>query len=101
MLPEGAAPSVSLLVIDAEGHDLHVLQQYPFASVPTWRVIYESTHLSDDDVVRAARLMRAHGYVSLLAPLSKSPYAVWHRNESSEALKRGRRWRGVRRRGGS
>jgi hypothetical protein len=82
--PTAHRQAVSLLVVDAESYDLHVLRQYPFETVPTWRVVYETVHLSNDDIVAAARLMRSQGFVSLLAPLSKSPFSVWHNNKSAE-----------------
>ena len=98
LLARRAATNVSLLMVDTEGHDLHVLRQYPFETLPTWRVIYETKHLSGEDILHAARLMHGHGFVSLLSPLSKGAYSVWHRNISGETLRPRRRGsRGVRR----
>ena len=88
LMANAARQAVGLLVIDAEGHDLQVLRQYPFANVPTWRVVYETLHLSDEGIIEAARLMRRHGFVSLLAPLSRSRFSVWHANHSKEVMVR-------------
>lgn len=82
LLTEASRHAISLLMIDTEGHDLNVLQQYPFARVPTERVIYETLHLQDHEIVIAAKHMRSHGFVSLMAPLSRSRFSVWHRNHS-------------------
>ena len=84
-------PTLSLLVIDAEGYDFKVLRAFPFGSVRVSRVIYESMHLSKDDRLGAARLLHAHGFTSVLSPLSPSRVSVWHRNGSRERVRRRRR----------
>lgn len=53
---------VDLLVVDAEGFDAAVLAQYPFAEVPTSRVIFESFHLDDEQFEAATRVLRGHGF---------------------------------------
>lgn len=68
---------VDFLMIDTEGFDYHVLQQYPFAKVPTLRVVYESTHLITSQVIAAAEMMRSLGYANVMGGLGKVPTVVW------------------------
>lgn len=56
-------PAVTLLVVDTEGFDLKVLQQYPFSQLPTWYVAFEAIHLGRNDYDLAAALLRRHGFV--------------------------------------
>ena len=70
--------AVSLLAIDAEGQDLSVLRQYPFGSVATWRVQFESAHMNASEFDAMADLLRAHGFVNVKAPHPGAPQSVWH-----------------------
>ena len=82
-----ATRSVTLLMIDAEGFDDHVLHAFPFGSVHVDRVIYESQHLSTARAFLAARLMHSHGFVSVNAPLTPSGESVWHHGRSREVFR--------------
>ena len=79
-----ATRPVTLLMIDAEGYDAEVLKQYPFDRIPTWRVVYETSHLSTDSIRSSAKLMMSHGFVNLLGGLAKLPMTMWHHRESAE-----------------
>ena len=57
-----AEPAVTLLVVDAEGYDYTVLQQYPWERLPPWRVVFEATHLGRSSFDQAATLLQSHGY---------------------------------------
>ena len=67
-------------------NDEQVLRGFPFESVRVDRVVYESAHLGRAGILSAARLMHANGFVSVNAPLTPSPWSVWHHNESTEGL---------------
>ena len=91
-----ATRPVTLLMIDAEGYDAEVLKQYPFDRIPTWRVVYETSHLSSDSIRSSAKLMMSHGFVNLLGGLAKLPMTMWHHRESAEVYN-GSMWEGSRR----
>ena len=57
--------AVTLLVIDTEGSDLEVLRQWPFESLPTWRVVFEARHMSDQHFEEAAALLERRGFFFL------------------------------------
>ena len=77
---------VALLVVDTEGYDAEVLRQYPFGAVPTWRVIFESVHLSKRARHAAAELLRAHGYINVQGLTDAVADATWHHNQSRETF---------------
>jgi len=78
--------AVSLLVIDTEGYDLKVLQSYPFGTVPTWRVQFETKHLSREDRVATHQLLSQHGYL----PLAQNhDDETWHHPKSNETFATG------------
>ena len=66
-----------LLMVDTEGFDFHVLQQYPFDTVETARVVYESAHLADEEVIAAAEKLRALGFANVQGGLGKVSTAAW------------------------
>lgn len=78
--------TVTLLVIDAEGYDGEVLQHYPFRARPPTRVVYESTHLGQSGINRAAALLMGFGYVNILGGLGRVPFAVWHHPNGSQSV---------------
>ena len=82
---EPARP-VALLVVDTEGYDAEVLRQYPFGVVPTWRVIFESVHLSKRARHTAAELLRSHGFINVQGLTDAVADATWHHNLSREAF---------------
>mmetsp|Transcript_8826 Transcript_8826/g.19661 ORF Transcript_8826/g.19661 Transcript_8826/m.19661 type:complete len:290 (-) Transcript_8826:205-1074(-) len=75
--------SVALLLLDAEGRDYSILQQYPFAAVPTARVIFEAAHMSSTQFHAAGALLRAHGFLWVEGRLGAS-MSVWHHVNSTE-----------------
>ena len=86
---------ISLLVIDTEGYDLEVLQQVPFGTVPIWRVVYETSHLSLRDTHAAATLMMQAGFANVLGGLAQTALSVWHHVNSSEVWRADRHSRNV------
>ncbi len=79
-----AEPSVALLAIDAEGHDLDVLRSYPF-DVPRlrpWRVFFEAAHMSRATYRNASELMAAHGYAHVWGGRVEAD--TWHLIASAE-----------------
>lgn len=58
--------------------DYQVLKQFPFHAARTSRVMYETTHMTTEEVIAAAELMQSFGYANLLGGLGKVPYVVWH-----------------------
>lgn len=86
LLPTAAPPAVSLLLVDAEGHDYAVLRGFPFSRVPVWRVVFEATWMDNADYDRAAALLREHGFERVIGKY-KAAQSVWHHANSSEVLK--------------
>lgn len=77
------ADNLSLLMIDAEGHDDAVLEQFPFDHMKPARVIFEAFHLGLRRFYKIARYLRAYGYEML----DGSPTAyitTWHHVNSTE-----------------
>ena len=63
---DGAARAVvDLLVVDAEGHDDQVLDQYPFGRWAPRRLVFEPKHLPPDRFQALAARLRARGYECL------------------------------------
>jgi FkbM family methyltransferase len=60
-LVEGAPP-IDVLHIDAEGHDAVILDQVDFVRVRPDVVMYESSHLSDEDRGRCEKRLIEAGY---------------------------------------
>ena len=76
--PPLATPrAVTLLVIDTEGHDLEVLRQWPFASLPAFRVVFEARHMSDASFEQAAEHLSRHGF-HYVAGAYGSYVSEWH-----------------------
>jgi FkbM family methyltransferase len=57
-----AISRIDVILIDAEGSDLHVLQQIDFYRFSPKLVIYEHKHLSAADKQTARQLLKARGY---------------------------------------
>ena len=81
-----AEAHVSLLLIDAEGRDAAVLDQYPFEALPPDRVAFEAMHLSSAEWDRSVARLRALGYENVLGARQTAWQSVWHRVDSTEAL---------------
>jgi len=79
--------NVSLLVVDAEGHDHSVLASYPFDAIPTARVVFEATHMSNPDFDRTTALLHRQGFVYLVGG-HKEGLNIWHHAQSHEVLRR-------------
>ena len=78
-------PTVTLLTVDAEGHDFDVLNSYPF-DVPhlrPWRVHFEARHLSRASYLNATALLSAHGY-GHVAGSRRAEADTWHLIASAE-----------------
>ena len=76
---------LSLLVVDAEGHDDAVLLQFPFATVRPARVLFEASHLTLRRFYKLARHLRAWGY-EMLEGTPKAYISTWHHANSTEVL---------------
>jgi hypothetical protein len=82
----GVQGAVSLLQVDAERHDYEVISQYPFDKLPTWRVIFEATHMTGQTFNATASLLRSHGFVCVLGKHKGAAMSVWHNFHSKEPL---------------
>ena len=81
---------LSLLVVDAEGHDDAVLSQFPFETVRPARVLFEPNHLGPHRFYGIAGRLRAWGY-ELLSGTPTSYIVTWHNVNSTEVLAGARR----------
>lgn len=79
-----APQSLTLLMIDAEGHDHDVLREYPFARYPPSRVIFEASNMGRDDFESSAMLLRRHG-MRHVSGGHGTPMSVWHRLDANAA----------------
>lgn len=77
-------PTVHLLLIDAEGHDDEVISHYPFASIETWRVVFEAARMHRSRHSLAAAILRANGFRHVSGGFG-AMQSVWHHVNSSEA----------------
>ena len=75
--------AVQLLLVDAEGHDDEVLEQYPFERVETWRVVFEAARISREKFSAAATRLRLAGFRHIAGGFN-SMQSVWHHLNSSE-----------------
>ena len=83
--------AVHLLVVDVEGLEADVLSGYPFESVPTWRVQFESKLLAAGALTAARKRLREHGFRPLqLGPEQRMSNDVWHHPGSAESAMRPR-----------
>jgi FkbM family methyltransferase len=57
--PNGA---MDVLVIDTEGHDYIILSQFDFTQVRPKLIVFESKHLSADDLARSDAMLCSAGY---------------------------------------
>ena len=73
----GVGQVVTLLFIDAEGHDHEVLLEYPFDVFPPQRVVFEAVNIGRANFEVAAAHLRAHGYRFVTGGLGW-PHSVWH-----------------------
>ena len=78
---------LSMLIIDAEGHDDAVLYQFPFATIRPARVLFEANHLGLRRFYRLARHLRAWGY-EMLGGMPTDYISTWHHVNSTEVLTR-------------
>ena len=76
---------LSLLMVDAEGHDDAVLRQFPFATIRPARVQFEANHLGWWRFHRLARHLRAWGY-EMLGGTPTDYISTWHHVNSTEVL---------------
>jgi hypothetical protein len=70
--------TITLLLIDAEGHDVDVLLKYPLGIVPTARVAFEAMHLTDSAWRTAVKLLRDHGFESIDFQPREQVLSTWH-----------------------
>lgn len=78
------ARHLSLLMIDAEGHDDAVLYQFPFEAIHPARILFEANHLGLRRFYRLARYLRTWGY-EMLRGTPKDYISTWHHVNSTEA----------------
>lgn len=78
---------VSLLVVDAEGHDDKVLEQYPWGEWSPFRVVYEQTHIGETRHVKTMKLLRSLGYENVHGWASTAYLSAWHLANSTEVLR--------------
>ena len=83
----GGHGGLSLLVIDAEGHDDLILLQFPFDSVRPARLLFEASHFRPWRFYRLARHLRAWGY-EMLGGKTTDYISTWHNTNSTEVVKR-------------
>ena len=76
---------LSLLIVDAEGHDDVVLHQFPFATIRPARVLFEAHHLGLGRFFRLARRLRAWGY-EMLGGMPTDYISTWHHVNSTEVV---------------
>ena len=69
---------LTLLLVDAEGHDAHILLRFPFGAVAVDRVTFEAQHLPDERFRATGRWLQAHGF-ELVYGGFKAPLSTWHR----------------------
>jgi hypothetical protein len=81
---------LSLLMVDAEGHDDAVLHQFPFAAIRPARILFEANHLRPQRFYRLARYLRAWGY-EMLGGTPMDYISTWHHVNSTEILAKRRR----------
>jgi hypothetical protein len=62
LLDERGIRGVDALFVDVEGHELKVLQSFPWSSMRPGLVVYERIHLSPDDAQGCENLLRSLGY---------------------------------------
>lgn len=53
---------VDVLVVDTEGHDYVILKQFDFTQVRPKLIVFESKHLSADDLARSDAMLGGAGY---------------------------------------
>ena len=80
--------AVTLLLVDAEGADADVLEQYPFAELPPARVQFEPMHLTNAAWDRSVSLLRRLGYENVAGPWQTAFASTWHHLNSTEVYKR-------------
>ena len=76
---------LSLLMVDAEGHDDAVLYQFPFATIRPARVLFEAHHLRPRRFYRLAQHLRAWGY-EMLGGTPTDYISTWHHVNSTEVF---------------
>ena len=85
LMPDLRGGSLSLLMVDAEGHDDSVLRQFPFGTIRPARVIFEAVHLGEVRFLRLAEHLRSWGY-EMLGGTTSSATSTWHHVNSTEVL---------------
>lgn len=77
--------SLSLLMVDAEGHDDAVLRQFPFDTIRPARILFEAYHLGQARFQRLAEYLRSWGY-EMLGGSVQDYISTWHHINSTEVL---------------
>ena len=67
---------LTLLLIDTEGHDAAVIEQFPFETVNVTRVRFEASHLTDQTLYAARSRLIAHGFRWVYL---NGQDEIWHR----------------------
>jgi FkbM family methyltransferase len=62
LLADAPNGTMDVLVIDTEGHDYVILKQFDFTQVRPKLIVFESKHLSADDVARSDAMLGGAGY---------------------------------------
>ena len=62
LLDRYKAINLSLVVIDVEGHEAEILNSFPWEDTVPECVVFESKHLSDDEHLKAAEMLKKFGY---------------------------------------
>ena len=68
---------LTLLLIDAEGHDAQILSRFPFERVPVSRVTFEAQHLPNVDFRAAGEALQRHGFELVFGGF-KAALSTWH-----------------------
>ena len=77
--------SLSLLMVDAEGHDDAVLRQFPFDTIRPARILFEVINMGEVRFRQLAEYLRSWGY-EMLVTESNSYISTWHHVNSTEVL---------------
>lgn len=62
LIAENKVDRIDLIHIDTEGYDYEVLKMFPFSSFQPKIVIFEHSHLSEEDRISAKEMLEGRGY---------------------------------------
>ena len=82
LLPPGAGTDLTLLLIDAEGHDAAIVLAFPFARVSVSRLTFEAAHVPNARFMATGDYLRAHGFELVFGGF-KSHLSTWHHVNAS------------------